>query len=428
MAATRLGDVPAPPVEPPGVADLRPRPAQPWREAVEDLREGWRLAIGLHRRAPDWALALAIFTASRLFVGYLVARNAWLAGTRADGAGYTYLDIVPNWDGTWYRAIILHGYPDQLPLDAAGHVAQNSWAFYPLYPSLVGWVMGATGWSFAFAASVVSVTFGALAAVGIQKLVAAVAGRRLALWTVVLFCFFPTAAVLQLPYAESLAIALLVGVLLCLQRRYYLLAVPLVLLVGLARPIAVPLAVVVLVHALRVVVRRARGSDPLPARSVVALGALVVASAAAAVEWPLLVAVRTGRLDAYTQTMASWRNPRQVVHFVPGHDAAQRYLGSVGVLVLLATVVALVVWLLRPRSSVIAGDMRVWCLSYAAYLLAAMDSFTSLPRYLLPLFPLGTLLAHVSRDRAYRVAVAVAFAVGSIIWIAFVWRSKTMAP
>jgi hypothetical protein len=373
-------------------------------------------------------LALLIFTASRLLDGFAIARNAWLAGRRADGSAYTYLDILPNWDGTWYRAIILHGYPDHLPLDAAGHVAQNAWAFYPLFPGLVGGLMRSTGWSFAFAAGLASLGFGALAAVGMQKLVAAVAGRRLALWTVLFFCFFPTGAVLQLPYAESLAIALLIGVLLCLQRRQYLLGVPLVLLVGLARPIAVPLAVVVLVHAVRVLIRRARGSDPLPGRSVGALGLLVVASGVAALEWPAYVALRLGRADAYTRSMASWRNGREVVPFVPWHDAAQRYLGGIGMPVLLVTIVAFVVWILRRRASVIAGDMRVWCLAYAAYLLAAMDSFTSLPRYLLPLFPLGALLANVSRERAYRVAVAIAFAAGSVIWLAVVWRSKTMAP
>ena len=427
MSATRR-DAHAPTVEPDAREFRAPGRPAVWQDGVEDLREGLRLAAGLRRRMPDWVLALAIFVASRLFDGFLIARNAWLAGTRPDGRGYTYLDMLPFWDGTWYREIILHGYPDHLPIDSLGHVAQNTLAFYPLYPALVAAAMHATGWSFAFAASAVSVGFGALAAVGVQKLVAAVAGRRLALWAVLLLCFFPAGAVFQLPYAESLSLALLVGVLLCLQRRHYLLAVPLVLLVGLARPIGVPLAVVVLVHALRVVVRRARGSDPLPARSVVALGALVVASAVGAVEWPLAVAVRTGRLDAYTQTMAAWRNPRRVVPFVPWHDAAERYLGSIGVLVLVATIGALAWWLLRPAASVIAGDMRVWCISYAAYLLAAMDSFTSLSRYLLPLFPLGVLLASVSRDRAYRVAVAVAFAAGCVMWIVFVWRSKTMAP
>jgi hypothetical protein len=58
-----------------------------------------------------------------------------------------------------------------------------------------------------------------------------------------------------------------------------------------------------------------------------------------------------------------------------------------------------------------------------------MDSFTGLWRYLLPLFPLGTLLAAASREsRAYRVALALAFAAGSLIWIAVVWPSKTMGP
>jgi hypothetical protein len=307
-------------------------------------------------------------------------------------------------------------------------VAQNTWAFYPLFPGLVQALMAPTGWSFAFAASLVSIGFGALAAVGMQKLAAAVAGRRLALWTVLLFCFFPSGAVLQLPYAESLAIALLVGALLCLQRRQYLLGVPLVLLLGFARPIAVPLAAVVLVHAVRVLMRRTRGSDPLPGRSVAALGLLVLASALAAAEWPAFVALRTGRLDGYTQTMASWRSERKVVPFTPWWNGVERYLGGIGLLVLVGAVVAVAVWILRARANVIAGDMRVWCLAYVAYLLAAMDSFTSLPRYLLPLFPLGTLLVNVSRERAYRVAVAVAFAVGSIVWIAVVWRSSTMAP
>jgi len=415
--------VAAPPEAPPG-AWRRPG----WRENVDRLREAAWITLRLRATAPDWVLALAIFVASRLFDGFVIARDAALAGTHRDGTPYSYLYILPNWDGTWYQAIIHHGYPDQLPLDATGHVAQNAWAFYPLFPTLVGGLIDVTGWSFAFAASVVSIGAGALAAVGMQKLVAAVAGRRLALWTVVLFCFFPAGAVLQLPYAESLAMALLVGVLLCLQRRHYLLAVPLVLLAGLARSIALPLAITVLVHGLRVLVRRSRGSDTLPGRSVAALVALAVASVAAAAAWPLVVAIRTGRLDAYTQTMASWRNPRRVVPFLPWHDAAERFLGFLGMPVLVVAVVALAVWILRPRAGVIAGDMRVWCLAYAGYLLAAMDSFTSLPRSLLPLFPLGTLLANVSRERAYRVAVAVAFAAGSVIWIAVVWRSKTMAP
>jgi hypothetical protein len=291
------------------------------------LRSGWASLLRLRSSAPDWVLALAVFAVSRLFDGYVIARQAALAGHRADGTSYSYLDILPKWDGTWYREIILHGYPTHLPVDAAGQVQQNTWAFYPLFPRVVGSLMSATGASFSLAASVVAIACGAIAVVLAQNLVAAVAGRRLALWTVVLLCFFPTGAVLQLPYAESAALALLAGVLLCLQRRRYLLAVPLVVLVGLTRPVGAPLAAVVVLHALRVLVRRRRGEDALSRRSVAALVTLCVAAAVGAGEWPLIAAIRTGRLDAYTQSMASWRNPRQVHPFVPWHDAAERYLG-----------------------------------------------------------------------------------------------------
>ena len=395
----------------------------------EAVRGPWAALVRTWASAPEWVLALAVYTVSRLLDGYVIDRLAWLAGARSDGAHYRYPDILGNWDGTWYRAVLLHGYPAALPLDAAGQVRPNTWAFYPLFPALVDGVMRLTGASFVVAASIVSVVSGGALAVLVQKLVAAVAGRRLALWTVVLLCFFPSAAVLQLPYAESTALALLAGVLLCLQRRRYLLAVPLVLLVGVARPIAVPLAAVVFLHAGRVLVGRHRGEEVLPGRAAAALATLCVAAVLAAVEWPLVAAVRTGRLDAYTQTMASWRTPREVLPFAPWFEASRHFFGPLGVPILVLAVAACLVWVLRPGAGVIAGDLRAWCLCYLAYLLAAMDSFTSLPRYLLPLFPLGTLLAAVSPNgRAYRVAVALAFAVGSVIWLAVVWRSKAMAP
>jgi hypothetical protein len=51
-----------------------------------------------------------------------------------------------------------------------------------------------------------------------------------------------------------------------------------------------------------------------------------------------------------------------------------------------------------------------------------------LPRYLLPLFPVGALLASVSSSRAFRVAVTVSFAVGGALWMLLIWRSRLWAP
>jgi hypothetical protein len=196
-----------------------------------------------------------------------------------------------------------------------------------------------------------------------------------------------------------------------------------------ARPIGVPLAAVIALHALGRVRRWRRGDEALGRGELARLGALGAAAALAAVEWTLVVAAVTGEPGAYTQTMAAWRTPPVVVPFTPWWTAAQNYLGTVtGPLILAAVVVGLVVWLTRPSAAVIAGDLRAWCACYLAYLFAVLDSFTSLPRYLLPLFPLGTLLAAASPSRAYRVALAVAFAAGGLVWLAVIWRSSTMAP
>lgn len=381
------------------------------------------------RGLPGWGQVLAVYVASRVLVTFAIARHADRGGRRPDGSSYGYLDIAGNWDGTWYHRIVREGYPQVLPRGADGVVQESTWAFYPLYPGIVRAVMTGTGLSWPLAATLVSVLCGALAVVVMRSVVERVAGPRLAFWTVALFCVFPTAAVLQLPYSESLAVLLLVAVLACLQRRWYLAAVPLVLLVGVARPIGVPLAAVIALHALARVRRWRRGDEALGRGGLARLGVLGAAAAVAAVEWTLVVAAVTGEPGAYTQTMAAWRTPRVVVPFTPWWTAAQNYLGTVtGPLILAAVVVGLVVWLTRPAAAVIAGDLRAWCACYLAYLFAVLDSFTSLPRYLLPLFPLGTLLAAASPSRAYRVALVVAFAAGGLVWLAVIWRSSTMAP
>jgi hypothetical protein len=245
----------------------------------------------------------------------------------------------------------------------------------------------------------------------------------------VLFCAFPGSAVLQLPYSESLAILLLVAVLACLQRHRYAAAVPLVLLAGVARPIAVPLALVVGLHALRRVREWRGGQEVLARRDLLALGALVTAAGVAAVEWPLAAWIATGEPDAYTQTMAAWRATPGIVPFLPWWEFASGILGaSVAAVVLVALVGGYLLWVTSPGAAVIAGDLRAWCLCYGAYLLAVLESFTSLPRYLLPLFPLGTLLAAASPSRAYRIAVALALTAGGLVWLAVIWRSPSLAP
>jgi hypothetical protein len=128
--------------------------------------------------------------------------------------------------------------------------------------------------------------------------------------------------------------------------------------------------------------------------------------------------------------MAGWRASREVRPLEPVLDYAVLTLGAVaGPLAVVAVVVGLAVWLTRPSTvATVGADLRDWCLCYAAYLVAVLESVSSLPRYLLPLFPLGTLLVAASPSRAYRVTLVVASAAAGLVWLAVVWRSRGVAP
>ena len=118
-----------------------------------------------------------------------------------------------------------------------------------------------------------------------------------------------------------------------------------------------------------------------------------------------------------------------MIPFRPWWGASQLFLGKViGPVLLLAAVAGVAWWLTRPSAKLLGTDLRVWCAAYSIYLLAVLDSFTSLPRYLLPLFPLGALLASSSRSRAFRLAVTVGYAALLVVWMLAVWRSRIWAP
>ena len=394
-----------------------PEPAPPpgvYQRARTALAARWLLL-------PPWAQALVIFAVTRVIDLMIISRTArFQAPSLWNGPDPGYLGMVGLWDGDWYHRIAESGYPRELPLDANGLVAQNEWAFYPLYPFLARAVMTLTGAGWPLAATLTSLAAGAGTAVLMRSLVARVAGPSLALWSVVLFFCFPAAPVLQLAYAESLSLLLLVGVLWCLQRHRYLLAIPVVLLTGLSRPIGLPVAALVGVH----IVGRLWHREGRPgAGTIAALAGLLVTSGVAAAAWPVTAAVATGQRSAYTDTEVAWRVSHTLVPFRPWWDMSRFVLGDrFGPITVVLVLAALVIWTTRPPARVIRGDMRAWVWCYTLYLLAVVDPFTPLPRLMLPLFPLGTLLAAASRSRAYRLALAVAFVAGQVVWVAWLWR------
>lgn len=388
-----------------------------WRQAIAEA--GARLLVRWHQ-APPAVQALLVMAGCMLLTGALLDRASRF--TVLDAAGRTsdwsYLQFVARWDSAWYRKIAQGGYPDTLPLDPlTGEVQQNTWAFYPIFPMAARALFG-LGLTWPLAGWLVSVTCALVAAIVLRSLVDRLAGPSVAMWSVALLGSFPSAPALQLPYSDALGLLVLVSVLWCLQRQAYEAAVLALLVAGLARPIAVPLAVVAAVHA----VRRLRARPGTAA-------ALLTAAGVAAASWPVIAAVATGSPTAYTDTMAAWRQGRGVVPIDPWLDASARYLGVVAGRVALVVVPVLVLWwLTRPVARRLGADLRVWCVAYGAYLIAVIDPTTSLARYLLLTFPLGILALLASPSLAYRRLLVVSGFLLQIVWIVTIWRVGGFPP
>jgi hypothetical protein len=347
------------------------------------------------------------------------------------------IDMTVLWDGSWYRYIAENGYPHVLPVDAAsGRVSQNAWAFYPLFPLLARLLMSMTGLGFPVVASTLSLLCGLGAALIMGKLLSERVGARVALATVAVWGAFPAAVSLQIAYTEAIAMLVLCGLLWALIRRNWVIIGALALLLGITRPIAVPVAMVV---ALMLLLRwRRRADDPVEPGEYVAGAFALGASVVGAVAWPLIAWRTTGVRSAYTDTMAAWRVDGVITPFKPwlgmsqwafrDFDGAAVY-GPVGLAALATTIVVLTC---GPWATRLGPELRAWCLAYPAYLAVVLDPFTSIFRYAIPLFPLIAVVlggAWVERPARWlwtRVGLLVAVGIaGQAMWI---WKLLVYVP
>ena len=347
------------------------------------------------------------------------------------------LDMTVLWDGSWYRHVALNGYPTELPVNVdSGRVAQNAWAFYPLFPLVARALMTVTGLGFPVVASALALVCGLGAAVLMGGLLAQRVGERVALATVAAWAAFPAAVSLQIAYTESMAMLVLCGALWALMRRQWALVGGLGLLLGLTRPVAAPLVAVVAVALLVRWLRRREA--PVGAVEAVSGVLALLGTALGAVIWPLVAWRATGSRTAYTDTMAAWRVGNEIVPLKPWWGMSKwavrdlpnpDVLGPIGLIVL---AVAVVVLTLGPWASALGPELRTWCLAYPAYLAVVLDPFTSIFRYALPLFPLLAVIlgGGWARRSARRLwartwLLVVAGTVGQVAWI---WKLLVYHP
>lgn len=369
------------------------------------------LGMYLVSRLLTTMLMMSLFVAAE--VGH------WQAGSPKGHP--TFFTFSATWDASYYRRIVEGGYPTTLPTDASGDIAQNSWAFLPLYPAIVRAVMTMTGLGFAPAGVIVATVFGAAASLVLYRLVASRVGSTAGFWAAAFFCFGPLSFVLQIAYAESLFFFLMFAGLWAMMARRYWWILPLGLAAAFTKPgeLALPLALGI-VFLLRLVQAR-KGSAALPLREGVAMVVVGTVTAVAGLAWPAVASAVTGTPDAYLETeLAWWTGFVGRVSFVPMTPwflLTWRYASVAGALLVIAVIVGYA-WLLTRRSVRALGtEVVAYAASYGLYLFAVFLPQQSLFRLLMPLAPLAGAIGLARNPRARPIALVIGAALQPIVLV-----------
>jgi len=325
---------------------------------------------------------------------YLAIRVVCLAsfglGSRIPGAR-SVLGVLDGHDGRWYIDIAQHGYVTSVPA-GTGFVAQTNLAFFPLYPMVLR-ALHTVGLPYAVAGQAVDVVVGSLAVLLVLRVLRHLAPPETAATTVLLWCFWPAAYVLSLTYSEPLFLALSAGCLLALLQQRWALAGVLALLGSATRPTGLVLALACLVAAVSAA-RRGEGLRPWVAVLLAPWGALAFAA---------YLIRHTGSLSSYSRTEKDgWGTA-----FDGGTSTFSQAFRAVlhpGVRPPDLAVVAFIVVALVLLGLLLKDGLPAPVLAYTIGLLVlavtgGKGTYSSIPRLLLPAFPL--LLPLAARIRRY---------------------------
>ena len=312
----------------------------------------------------------------------LAGYNIWEPSPASPGYGA----VASNWDGQWYFSIATHGYPTDIPRDAARARPAEPMGFYPIYPLLVGAIVRITWARFLHGRPLLSFLLGAAAVTVMFRLISQSSGRFAASATVLLTCTYMAAPAMQIAYTESLALLLVCTALLLLRNRRYGWLIPVLVTLALTRAIALAFVPVLVVHG--IYRWRGRSVDPFPVSDRRRVAGVAFFAIAVTGLWPAIAGAATGDPAAYTQTMSSWGTTgklRVLIEF-PAFALAE---WGVGGLVALIGVVGLIATLVLRRGAGAWGpEVRAWAGFYPLYLLLATGPGTSNIRHLVLAFPL----------------------------------------
>ena len=243
-------------------------------------------------------------------VGYLATRVlgvavlAWWAASR----GESVWDRLFSYDSYWYATVAQRGYDDAIPAWTPALLGHSDLAFFPLYPMLVRFAHAVTGLDVQVVAIGIAWTSALAAAWGIFAVADHLYGRRVGIFSAILWGVIPNSIIMQMAYSESTFAALAAWSLYAAVRRRWVWASALSVLAGMSRPTGVAVAAGVCLAATTEIVRALRTRATTGDGSAVSWRpwfAVVVAPLGwlGYIGW---VAVRLGRWDGYLHVQKNW--------------------------------------------------------------------------------------------------------------------------
>jgi hypothetical protein len=354
-----------------------------------------------------WAVARALVGVA--YVAAVVIADELTPGDRP----YHLQQGLFAWDGTFYRDITNLGYHG---------VEEQGLRFFPLVPLMARTVAVPLFGAREVALLLVSNLGALVAGVLLVRLARFESGDdRLAERSAWLLALLPPALVLVLGYAESVLLALSIGVFLALRKGRWWTAAALGVAAGLCRPVGVALVI-------PAVVEGARGLRGLPRRAWVGRVAAVLAPVAGLASYLAWVEAEFGnwrlpvRLQETAELRGSYANPlARAWDSFAGLFGDERFGDGLHApwIVLYAALVVVLLWRWPWSYGLYAAAMLVVAL--------AAEDIGSFERYGLAAFPLLLAMAMVVR-RGRMEAVVLALTAGGLVGFSALALLGTFVP
>lgn len=376
---------------------------------------------------PVWLQLVLIYVVTRILTtAVMLVFASKQEDTWQIQANPGYFEFANIWDAKWYAYIAQSGYPSELPFTDQGQVAENAWAFMPVFPLLARFISFLPFVSFEMATVAISLIAGLGTVFALHRLLRNFVGESVAMFAVFLLCIGPISPIFQIGYAEALHFWLVAVLLDLMVKRDWYAMVPIIAIASFTRPTGLALAFTLLLYILyrywNLHVARLERFDPAEQ---IRVWSVAVFSGVLGLAWLIIAAIVTGQWDAYLETEFAWRRSYTDGEHTPVFTAwfwgGDFWFGQPeGTIIVIAVLVLFACWFAAPVMRRFGIEIRLWGIAYTSYIFAVFYPQSSFFRILFPLFPATAPLA-MPQSPVYRVLVSLAAFLAQVAWLYWMW-------